>query len=168
LRESVPQRYFRKPDAAERAASAAITMDDLDHRILDLLVADGRRTLVAIGREVGLSTPAVKRRVDALERTGVIKGYTALVDPAALGHRLEALVELRFEGRQAPADAMRSLRETPEILSAFTVAGDFDVISRVRVRDTAHLQDTINRLRRRPEVVSTRTTVIMEAVIDRH
>jgi Lrp/AsnC family leucine-responsive transcriptional regulator len=143
-------------------------MDDLDRQLLDLLIADGRRTLVDMGREVGLSTPAVKRRVDALERAGVIKGYTALVDPAALGHRLEALVELRFEGRQAPADAMRSLHETPEILSAFTVAGDFDVISRVRVRDTAHLQDTINRLRRRPEVVSTRTTVIMEAVIDRH
>jgi DNA-binding Lrp family transcriptional regulator len=144
-----------------------MALDDLDRRIVALLVADGRRTLVDIGKAVGLSTPAVKRRVDALERSGVVRGYTAVVDPAALGWALEAIVELRFVGTAPPAEAMRSLQSAPEILSAFTVAGDFDVITRVRVRDTAHLQDTINRLRRRPEVVSTRTTGIMEAVIDR-
>jgi Lrp/AsnC family leucine-responsive transcriptional regulator len=142
-------------------------MDDLDRRIVALLVADGRRTLVDIGKEVGLSTPAVKRRVDQLERAGVIRGYTAVVDAAALGWALEAIVELRFAGTSPPAEAVRALASTPEILSAFTVAGDFDVITRIRVRDTTHLQDTITRLRRRPEVLSTRTTVIMEAVIDR-
>lgn len=144
-----------------------MALDALDQRIVALLVADGRRTLADIGREVGLSTPAVKRRVDQLERTGIVRGYTAIVDQAALGWGLEAIVELRFAGDALPAEAARSLRSAPEIVSAFTVAGDFDVITRLRVRDTAHLQDTINRLRRRPEVVSTRTTVVMEAVIDR-
>jgi DNA-binding Lrp family transcriptional regulator len=144
-----------------------MALDRLDQEIVALLVADGRRTLADIGRAVGLSTPAVKRRVDALERTGVVKGYTALVDQAALGWGLEAILELRFEGAALPAEAARSLQSAPEIVSAFTVAGDFDVIIRLRVRDTAHLQETINRLRRRPEVVSTRTTVVMEAVIDR-
>jgi Lrp/AsnC family leucine-responsive transcriptional regulator len=142
-------------------------MDALDQQIVAILVADGRRTLADIGREVGLSTPAAKRRVDRLEQTGVVRGYTAIVDQAALGWGLEAIVELRFESTAPPAEAARSLQATPEIVSAFTVAGDFDVITRIRVRDTAHLQQTINRLRRRPEVVSTRTTVIMEAVIDR-
>jgi DNA-binding Lrp family transcriptional regulator len=83
-----------------------------------------------------------------------------------LGWALEAIVELRFEG-VPPAEATRSLQAAPEIVSAFTVTGDFDVIMRMRVRDTAHLQETINRLRRQPEVVTTRTTVIMEGVIDR-
>jgi DNA-binding Lrp family transcriptional regulator len=144
-----------------------MAIDDLDRHIVALLVADGRRTLVDIGKQVGLSTPAVKRRVDQLEAAGVIRSYTAVVDPAALGWALEAIVELRFVGNAPPAEAVRSLESAPEIVSAFTVAGDFDVITRVRVRDTTHLQDTINRLRRRPEVLSTRTTVIMEAVIDR-
>src|SRR3954451_157717 len=142
-------------------------MDALDEKIVAALIADGRRTLADIGREVGLSTPAVKRRVDQLERSGVVRGYTAVVDPAALGWALEAIVELRFVGNAPPAEAVRSLESAPEIVSAVTVAGDFDVITRVRVRDTTHLQDTINRLRRRPEILSTRTTVIMEAVIDR-
>lgn len=144
-----------------------MALDALDQKIVALLIADGRRTLADIGREVGLSTPAVKRRVDQLEHSGIVRGYTAIVDPAALGWALEAIVELRFEGAALPAEAARSLHSAPEIVSAFTVAGDFDVIARVRVRDTAHLQDTINRLRRRPEVISTRTTVVMEAVIDR-
>jgi DNA-binding Lrp family transcriptional regulator len=143
-----------------------MALDSLDQRIIAILVADGRRSLADIGREVGLSTPAVKRRVDRLEHAGVIRGYTTIVDPAVLGWGLEAIVELRFEG-VPPADATRSLHSTPEIVSAFTVTGDFDVIMRMRVRDTAHLQETINRLRRQPEVATTRTTVIMEAVIDR-
>jgi DNA-binding Lrp family transcriptional regulator len=142
-------------------------LDALDQQIVSLLIADGRRTLADIGREVGLSTPAVKRRVDQLEASGTIRGYTALVDQTALGWGLEAIIELRLEGNSPPHEAARSLRSTPEIISAFTVAGDFDLITRIRVRDTPHLQDTINRLRRRPEVLSTRTTVIMEAVIDR-
>lgn len=142
-------------------------LDSLDQKIVALLVADGRRPLADIGREVGLSTPAVKRRVDRLEQTRVIRGYTAIVDQAELGWALEAIVELRFEGMAPPADAARSLQGMPEIVSAFTVAGDFDLVLRIRVRDTSHLQETINRLRRRPEVVSTRTTVVMDAVIDR-
>src|SRR3954469_15138897 len=137
-----------------------MALDDMDRKIVALLVADGRRTLADIGREVGLSTPAVKRRVDQLERTGIVRGYTAIVDQAALGWGLEAIVELRFAGDALPAEAARSLRSAPEIVSAFTVGGAFDVITRLRVRDTAHLQDTISRLRRRPEVVSTRTTVV--------
>jgi Lrp/AsnC family leucine-responsive transcriptional regulator len=142
-------------------------LDALDQQIVSLLIADGRRTLADIGREIGLSTPAVKRRVDQLERSGTVRGYTAIVDQTALGWGLEAIIELRLEGSAPPQEAARSLASTPEIISAFTVAGDFDLITRIRVRDTAHLQTTINRLRRRPEVRSTRTTVIMEAVIDR-
>jgi Lrp/AsnC family leucine-responsive transcriptional regulator len=144
-----------------------MALDQLDQKLLALLIADGRRTLADLGREVGLSTPAVKRRVDQLEHSGIIRGYTALVDQTALGAGLEAIVEIRFEGNAPPTEAAHSLMYIPEIISAFTVAGDFDVITRIRTRDTAHLQDTINRLRRRPEIRSTRTTVIMEAVIDR-
>src|SRR4051812_11326807 len=143
-----------------------MALDSLDQQIIALLVADGRRSLAEIGREVGLSTPAVKRRVDRLEHAGIVRGYTAIVDPSVLGWGLEAIVELRFEG-VPPAEATRSLQPSPEIVSAFTVTGDFDVIMRMRVRDTAHLQETINRLRRQSDVVTTRTTVIMEAVIDR-
>lgn len=60
-------------------------MDDLDHQILAALVADARATYAEIGAVVGLSAPAVKRRVDKLLDSGVIRGFTAVVDPEVLG-----------------------------------------------------------------------------------
>jgi Lrp/AsnC family transcriptional regulator, leucine-responsive regulatory protein len=142
-------------------------VDDLDRQLISLLVADGRRTLADMAARVGLSTPAVKRRVDRLERSGTIRGYTALLSSEAMGGALEAITELRFRGDISPQEALRAVEDRPEVLSAFTVAGAADVILRLRVRDTQHLQEAINDLRRVPEIVSTRTTVILEAVIDR-
>jgi DNA-binding Lrp family transcriptional regulator len=71
-------------------------MDDIDRKILALLVEDGRRTYDSIARQVALSAPAVKRRVDRLRADGAITGFTAVLDHAALGDHTEALVELFF------------------------------------------------------------------------
>ena len=106
--------------AAHRCASlhpaqrcCAMPLDALDQQIVSLLIADGRRTLADIGREVGLSTPAVKRRVDQLEASGTIRGYTAIVDQTALGWGLEAIIELRLEGNSPPHEAAQSLQVDP-------------------------------------------------------
>ena len=66
-------------------------LDDLDRKILALLQRDGRRSFAEIGREVGLSTPSIKRRVDRLEAAGVIRGYAAVVDAGKLGTAIEAI-----------------------------------------------------------------------------
>src|SRR5919112_1930622 len=78
-------------------------MDDIDRRIVALLRENARRSFKDIGSHVGLTAPAVKRRVDRLERDGVIRGYTAMVDPRAFGWHAEAFVDLYCEGRM-PAD----------------------------------------------------------------
>src|SRR5207245_2071855 len=84
-------------DAIITARSATNSyMDSLDHKILALLVDDGRRTYGDIGHHVSLSAPAVKRRVDRMRAEGTLRGYTAIVDHAALGDETEALVELFF------------------------------------------------------------------------
>ena len=75
---------------------ALSNIDTIDGQIVRLLQQNARRTYGSIGQEVGLSAPAVKRRVDRLEATGVIRGYTALVDHAYLGQAVEAFAELRF------------------------------------------------------------------------
>jgi DNA-binding Lrp family transcriptional regulator len=67
-------------------------MDDIDRRIVALLRENARRSFKDIGEDVNLSAPAVKRRVDRLEDDGVIRGYTAIVDPAAFGWHAEAFV----------------------------------------------------------------------------
>src|SRR3954462_11030186 len=76
------------------SAQMTAPLDDLDRKIIDVLERDGRATLAQVGEQVGLSPSAVKRRLDRLEWSGLIVAYAAVINPAALGARLEAFVEL--------------------------------------------------------------------------
>ena len=109
---------------------------------------------------------AVARRVGRLEQTGVISGYTALVDDSKLGATIEALVEVYAADRTAPADMSAMLSGLDEVLSAFTVSGEPDAVVRIRVPDIAHLEQSVERLRRNQNIVRTRTMIILSTVID--
>ena len=82
-------------------------MDGIDQQIVSCLLADGRATYAEIGDVVGLSAPAVKRRVDRLRADGVIRGFTAVIDPVALGWSTEAYVEVFCQGTVSP-DTLRT------------------------------------------------------------
>jgi Lrp/AsnC family leucine-responsive transcriptional regulator len=137
------------------------TLDETDRRILELLTEDARRTFGDIGTRVGLSAPAVKRRVDRLEARGVITGYTTTVDHAKLGRSLEAFAELRFSGT-ARVDAIEGIvGEIPEIEALFTIAGDPDALAWIRVRDVADLKRVIDRIRATGRVTGTKTLMVL-------
>ena len=144
-----------------------VHLDDLDRKILDYLERDGRATLADVGAAVGLSASAVKRRVDRLQRTGVIVGYAAIIDPQALGDRLEAFVELYCVDSVAPADLLASVAGLDAVIAAHTVAGDADAIVRVRVEGIEELERTIEQLRRDPKVMRTRTMVALSTLVER-
>ena len=147
--------------------SDPLRIDDVDRKILASLVQDSRSTYDEIGRHVSLSAPAVKRRVDRLRRSGVLRGFTALVDPAALGATTEALIEL-FYAPGIGLDAVReSLRPLPEVVEAWSVTGDADCIVRVRATDPQDLERVIMELQRESSVVRTRSQVIMSRLIER-
>ena len=97
---------------ASRAAPTP-RMDQIDHRIIALLRENARRSFQDIGGRVALSAPAVKRRVDRLERDGVIRGYSANVDPSAIGWNTHAFVELFCEGRMSGERGPRRGRRVP-------------------------------------------------------
>ena len=142
-------------------------LSELDRKILALLQQDGRRSFADIGRAVGLSTPAVKRRVDRLEAAGVIRGYTAIVDQASLGWTTEAFLEVYGEGDTSPEALRRSLAEHPEVVGAYTVAGDAEAIVHVRTADMPHLEQVIERIHGQPNVVRTRTQVVLRKLAER-
>ena len=98
-------------------------MDDIDRQIVALLRQDARRSFQSIGLRVSLSAPAVKRRVDRLEAAGVVRGYTAAVDPGRFGWGTHAFVELSCEGRMAAAEVREAVERHPEVEAAYTVAG---------------------------------------------
>ena len=142
-------------------------MDDVDRRILALLVADGRRTYDDLGQRVSLSAPAVKRRVDRLRRDGVLKTFTAVVDHAALGATTEALVELFFAPGTLLDRVAETLAEHPEVIEAWSVTGEADAIARVRTLDNADLERLIMELQRDGQVMRTSSQVILSQLVSR-
>jgi len=169
----MPEEY---PDATARTSDESVSfrsmttmerLTDLDRKILALLQQEGRRSFADIGREVGLSTPAVKRRVDRLEAAGVIRGYTAIVDVGKLGFGFEAIAEVYCADRTTPRDVLDSVSGIPEVVSAVTVSGEPDAVLRVQVDDIRHLERLIGTLRRRPNIVRTRTMIVLSVLVDR-
>lgn len=142
-------------------ADAAPSLDDTDDQILTLLSEDARRTFGDIGRHVGLSAPAVKRRIDRLEHSGVIRGYTVLVNHARLGRNLEAFVELRFAGRTRVDDIENLAPHVPQIQALFTVAGDPDAVAMIRVSDVEELKDVVDELRKSGKITGTKTLIVL-------
>ena len=140
-------------------------MDDPDRKILALLVEDGRRTYDDIGRQVSLSAPAVKRRVDRLRREGALRGFTAVIDHAAFGDATEALVELFFAPGILLDEVAETLRSHPEVIEAWSVTGEADAIARVRTRDNAHLERLIMELQRDGLVERTRSQVVLSRLV---
>jgi DNA-binding Lrp family transcriptional regulator len=137
-------------------------MDDLDTAIIAALRKNGRASLADIAGDVGLSAPAVKRRIDRLEKQGVITGYTVLVDDAKLGEALEAFVELGFAGDTRVAEIAGIARGVDEVRTVFTIAGDPDALVHVRARDMNHLTQVIDRLRRSTGVRATKTLMVLD------
>lgn len=142
-------------------------MDDIDRQIVALLRENARRSFQDVGRHVALSAPAVKRRVDRLEAGGVIRSYTAVVDPAAMGWETHAIVALYCEGRMPAASVRDAVAHHPEVQSAFTVAGEASAIVHVRARDTGHLEEALERIRDAPGVTRTQTQVVLSTLFER-
>jgi DNA-binding Lrp family transcriptional regulator len=121
------------------------TIDELDARLIAELRAHPRLGLLEISRRLGVARGTVQARLSKLEGRGVVLGYGPEIDPAELGHAIQALVMLELtQGRLA--EAVEALAATPEVLEVDAVSGPQDLICRVAARDTEHLQEIVNRL----------------------
>jgi Lrp/AsnC family leucine-responsive transcriptional regulator len=137
------------------------TLDATDEHIVGLLVEDGRQSASEVGRRVGLSPAAAKRRIDRLEEIGVIVGYRAVVDHTKLGRHIEAFVEVRFAGSTQVGHIDNAYTDLPELVEAFTIAGDPDALVRLRVGDLDHLKRVIDRIRRGGRVTGTKSLIVL-------
>ncbi|QVQ52135.1 Lrp/AsnC family transcriptional regulator [Spiractinospora alimapuensis] len=144
-----------------------MTLDPLDERIIGILGRDGRRSYARIGHEVGLSAPAVKRRVDRLLDTGAITGFTVVVDETRLGWQTDAYVELYCTGQPQPGQLARDVGRVPEVVSACTVTGDADALLRIRARDVRDFERVLDELAQLDYVARTKTTLVLSHLVDR-
>jgi DNA-binding Lrp family transcriptional regulator len=142
-------------------------MDDTDRRIVALLRENARRSYQDIGGHVHLSAPAVKRRVDRLERDGVIRSYTAVVDPQAYGWHAEAFVDLYCEGHMPGESIKAAVEGETGVVSAHTVAGEASALLHVRAEDTQGLESALERIRATDGVTRTVTEVVLSTLFQR-
>ena len=142
-------------------------LDDATDRMLAaLLVADGRQTLKSLAKATGLSVSAVQARVRRLEADGVIRGYTALVDPEAVGLPLAAFISLTPLDPSSEYEIPDMVAHLTEIESCHSVAGDASFILFVRVATPTALEALIREIRRCASV-ATRTTVVLQTFFER-
>ncbi|MEV0261012.1 Lrp/AsnC family transcriptional regulator [Streptomyces sp. NPDC050617] len=143
-------------------------LDDIDRTILRSVTADGRQTVRALARAVGLSEPSVRDRLQRLERDGVITGYHANLDPASVDAGTAAFIALRFDpGAAARAVVNERLKQETCVLEVHEVAGEDCYWLKVRVASTDALADALDRIRAIPPVHGTSTTIVLRTVFER-
>jgi Lrp/AsnC family leucine-responsive transcriptional regulator len=142
----------------------AVDLDDLDLRIVGLLLRDGRSPASQIADQVGLSRPAVADRIEKLERLGVIKGTTVVVDPQTLGREITAFISARGSIHLASkaVKMLRDIVDSDEVLEMHTIAGDDCYLLKVRTSSIASLNTLVGKLKEPPLSLSTRTTIVMQ------
>ena len=141
---------------------AQLSIDDLDRQILALLQGDGRMTNVELASRIGLTAPPCLRRVRSLEDAGVIQGYNARLDQAALGYGITifAMVSLRS---QAEADLQafeNHVADLPEVRECYMLNGEIDFLLKIVARDLQSFQNFLtSKLTPAPNVISVKTSL---------
>ena len=142
-------------------------LDETDERILAELADNARATFAEIGQHVNLSAPAVKRRVDRMLDSGVIRGFTTVIDRSALGWTTEAYVQVFCHGTIAPAELGAAWKDIPEVVAAATVTGTADAMLHVLARDMRHLEEALERIRTSADVERSESIVVLSNIIER-
>lgn len=139
-------------------------IDDVDRAILRELLADGRLAFAELAERCHISRSTAHARVDALRRSGTITGFTATVDPAALGYGIVALVFLRIRQHDWRT-ARDAIVHVPGVESLMMCAGDFDLVATVRCRDMAEFRDVLLvRLHAIDDVTGSETAFVLDEV----
>ena len=144
-------------------------LDRLDLKILDALQRHGRMSMTELGQVIGLSTSPVAERVKRLERRGVITGYHARVNPAALGRTLLVFVEITLSSKspQVFEKVRRELQHLPAVLECHLVSGSFDYLVKARLGQMAEYRELLGSILKRIPVPSTSNSyVVMEEIKD--
>ena len=146
------------------------TLDAIDLRILEALQRDGRQTIVALSKEVGLSATPCLRRVQRLEADGVIERYAAIVNPAKVGKGLQAFVQVRLESHAEDAVAafQRALMARSEVVACHAMSGDMDFMVHVVARDLEAYSDfALKALLCMPGVKDTKSSFVLTTLKSR-
>ena len=137
-------------------------MDALNKKILQRLQANARQSHVEIGRQVGISSPAVNERTKKMEDAGIIKGYRTEVSPFECGYQLKAIITLRaFMGKLKPF--LDKVKQFEEVVNCYRITGNENIVLEVVLANQKHLEQFIDELIVYGE---TKTQIVLSKVVD--
>lgn len=142
-----------------------MTYENLDARLVNALMGDGRASLREIGEQLDVSVTTVSNHLSDLEEAGVIRGFTPRIDYGALGYDVTAVLQLKIEGDALPEITER-LAEYDGMISVYEVTGDYDVIAIGKFEDTDGMNRQIKTLLTDPDVKESNTSVVLNAVVE--
>jgi len=138
-----------------------------DARILGILQRDARRPYAELGADVGMSGPSAHERVKKLEARGVIRGYSAIVDPASVGLGILAFSWITQAPGTAATDLTDDFAAIPEVEECHHIAGEADYLLKVRARDTRDLERVLRQVQATRHVFTTETDVVFSSGFER-
>ncbi|MGC1204132.1 MAG: Lrp/AsnC family transcriptional regulator [Flavobacteriaceae bacterium] len=122
-----------------------MSLDNLNWKILRCLQQNARLSNAEIGRQVGVSSPAVSERIKKMEDLGIIEGYKAIVSPLDVGYQLKAIITLRaFMGKLKPF--LDKVKTYDEVVNCYRITGDENIVMEVVLKNNKHLESFIDQL----------------------
>ena len=142
-----------------------MTYENLDAKLINALLGDGRASLRSLAEELDVSVTTVSNHLRDLEEEGVIEGYTPRVNYGALGYDVTAILQLKVEGSALP-DITDRLKEQKQMISVYEVTGDYDVIAVGKFVDTDGMNEQIKTLLTDADIRESNTSVVLNAVVE--
>ena len=139
-------------------------MDHIDIKILRYLTKDARMNASQISQKVNLSISAVIERMKKMEASGLIKGYTAVIDEKLAGFNVQAMISIRLEHPKYNQEFNRQMCSHERVMECFYITGDFDYIARIGVASTDELTKVLHDIKQIPGVSLTRTYVVLDNI----
>ena len=142
-----------------------MTYENLDRKLVNALLEDGRASLRSLGEELDVSVTTVSNHITDLEENGIIEGYVPEVNYGELGYDVTAVIQLKVEGSALPEITDR-LSEHTHMVSVYEVTGDHDLIAIGKFTDTDHMNEQIKELLIDPDINESNTSVVLNTVIE--
>ncbi len=142
-----------------------MTYENLDRKLVNALLKDGRASLRSLGEELDVSVTTVSNHISDLEEQGIIRGYAPIVDYGKLGYDVTAVIQLKVEGSALP-DITERLQSHKHMVSVYEVTGDHDIFAIGKFTDTDHMNDQIKELLTDPDIKQSNTSVVLNTVTE--
>ena len=139
--------------------------ENLDHKLVNSLLGDGRASLRSLGKELDVSVTTVSNHLHELEAEGAVQGYSPIVDYDKLGYDVTAVLQLKIEGHALP-EIVEKLQQKEQMVTVYEVTGDADIIAVGKFTDTDGMNDQIKSLLTDVDIRESNTNVVLNAVTE--